>query len=91
MSMDPAVPTRANGWTRQAVPGWLGLAATVIVAAAGLRVSGLGVIDAAGFALALAWAIAGLVAARSADRNAAWRLQPFARAGTAGSILIVPR
>ncbi|HEU5387516.1 MAG TPA: histidine kinase [Streptosporangiaceae bacterium] len=84
MSMDPAVPTRANGWTRQAAPGWLGLAATVIVAAAGLRVSGLGVIDAAGFALALAWAIAGLIAARSADRTAAWLIALGALAGTVG-------
>src|SRR6185437_8189323 len=88
MSMDPAVPARANGWTRQAAPGWLGLAATVIVAAAGLRVSGLGVIDAAGFALALAWAIAGLIvarsAARSADRTAAWLIALGALAGTVG-------
>ena len=84
MSMDPAVPTRANGWTRQAAPGWLGLAATVIVAAAGLRVSGLGVIDAAGFALALAWAIAGLVTARSADFAVAWLIALGALVGTVG-------
>ena len=70
VSMDPAVPTRANGWTRQVAPGLFGLVATVAVAAAGLRVSGLGVIDAAGFALAIAWAIAGLVTARSGDHTA---------------------
>jgi signal transduction histidine kinase len=73
--MDPAVPARAAGrghtWTRQVVPGLLAPVATVVVAAAGLRVSGLGAIDACGFALAIAWAIAGLVTARSADRTAA--------------------
>jgi signal transduction histidine kinase len=73
--MDPAVPTRAgsrgHSWTRQAVPAFLAPVATAVIAAAGLRVSGLGVIDAFGFALAIAWAIAGLVTARSADRTAA--------------------
>jgi signal transduction histidine kinase len=84
MSMDPAVPARANGWSRQAAPGLLGLVATVAVAAAGLRISGLGVIDATGFALALAWAIAGLVTARSADRTAAWLMALGALVGTVG-------
>jgi signal transduction histidine kinase len=73
--MDPAVPTRAgsrgHSWTRQAVPAFLAPVATAVIAAAGLRMSGLGVIDAFGFALAIAWAIAGLVTARSADRTAA--------------------
>jgi signal transduction histidine kinase len=73
--MDPAVPTRAgsrgHSWTRQAVPAFLAPVATAVIAAAGLRVSGLGVIDAFGFALAIAWAIAGLVTARSADRTTA--------------------
>jgi signal transduction histidine kinase len=82
--MDPAVPTRANGWSRQAVPGLLGPVATVAVAAAGLRVSGLDVIDATGFALAIAWAIAGLVTARSADRTAAWLIALGALTGTVG-------
>jgi signal transduction histidine kinase len=82
--MDPAVPTRANGWSRQAAPGLFGLVATVAVAAAGLRVSGLGVIDAAGFALAIAWAIAGLVTARSGDHTAAWLIALGALVGTIG-------
>ena len=38
------------------MPGLLGLVATVAVAAAGLRVPGLGVFAAIGFALAIAWA-----------------------------------
>jgi signal transduction histidine kinase len=82
--MDPAVPARANGWSRQVVPGLLGPVATVAVAAAGLRVSGLDVIDATGFALAIAWAIAGLVTARSADRTAAWLIALGALTGTVG-------
>src|ERR1700760_2761946 len=73
--MDPAVPTRAgsrgHSWTRQVVPAFVAPVATAVIAAAGLRVSGLGVIDAFGFALAIAWAIAGLITARSADRTAA--------------------
>ena len=40
------------------------------VAAAGLRVSDLGVIDAIGFALVIVWAVAGAVLARAADRTA---------------------
>src|SRR3954469_10656748 len=86
--MDPAVPTRAgsrgHSWTRQAVPVLLGPAATAVVAAAGLRVPGLGVIDAFGFALAIAWATAGLVVARSADRTAAPLIGLGALAGTVG-------
>ncbi len=86
--MDPAVPTRAgsqgHSWTRQVVPGLLTPVATVIIAAAGLRVSGLGVIDAFGFAAAIAWAIAGLVTARSADRTAAPLIGLGALAGTVG-------
>ena len=83
--MDPAVPTqaqgRAQGWTRQLVPGWLAPAATVAVAAIGLRVSGLGMIDAIGFALAIAWALAAAVIARAADRTAAWLIALGALAG----------
>jgi signal transduction histidine kinase len=41
------------------------------VAAAGLQVSGLDVFAAIGFALAIAWALAGTVLARSADRTTA--------------------
>ena len=69
--MEPAVTARAHGWTRQAVPELLGLTATVVVAAAGLQVSGLDVFAAIGFALAIAWALAGAVLARSADRTTA--------------------
>ena len=83
--MDPAVPTqaqgRAQGWTRQLVPGWLAPAATVAVAAIGLRVPGLGMIDAIGFALAIAWALAAAVIARAADRTAAWLIALGALAG----------
>src|ERR1700754_4190376 len=86
--MDPAVPTRAgsrgHSWTRQVVPGLLVPVATAVVAAAGLRGSGLGVIDAFGFALAIAWAIAGLVIARSADRTAAPLIGLGALAGAVG-------
>ena len=63
--MDPAVTARP------ALPGLLAPAATVAVAAIGLRVSGLGVVDAVGFALAIAWAAAGLAVARTADRAVA--------------------
>ena len=69
--MEPAVTARAHAWTRQAVPELLGLVATVVVAAAGLQVSGLDVFAAIGFALAIAWALAGTVLARSADRTTA--------------------
>jgi len=82
--MDPAVPARANGWSRRFVPGLLGPVATVVVAAAGLWVSGLGVIDAVGFALALTWAVAGLVTAASGDRTAAWLIALGAVTGTIG-------
>ena len=68
--MDTAVT--AWGPARRLVPGLLAPAATVVVAAAGLRVSGLGVIDAIGFALVIAWAIAATVLARAADRTAYW-------------------
>ena len=68
--MDPAVTARP----RQVLPGLLAPAATVAVAAIGLRVSGLGVVDAVGFALAIAWAAAGLVVARTADRAVAWQI-----------------
>src|SRR4051812_43333395 len=73
-----------HGGPRQAVPGLLVPAATAVVAAAGLRVPGLGVIDAFGFALAIAWATAGLVVARSADRTAAPLIGLGALAGTVG-------
>ena len=68
--MDTAVT--ASGPARRLVPGLLAPVATVVVAAAGLRVSGLGVIDAIGFALVIAWAIAAAVLARAADRTAYW-------------------
>ena len=68
--MDPAITARP----RQFLPGLLAPAATVAVAAIGLRVSGLGVVDAVGFALAIAWAAAGLVVARTADRAVAWQI-----------------
>ena len=68
--MAPAITARP----RQFLPGLLAPAATVAVAAIGLRVSGLGVVDAVGFALAIAWAAAGLVAARTADRAVAWQI-----------------
>ncbi|MGH3172752.1 MAG: hypothetical protein ACRDPF_02635, partial [Streptosporangiaceae bacterium] len=64
--MDSAV----TAGTRQVLPGLAAAVATVAVAAAGLRVSGLGVIDAIGYALVIAWAIAGIVLARAADRTA---------------------
>jgi signal transduction histidine kinase len=85
--MDPAVPTqaqgRAQGWTRQLVPGWLAPAATVAVAAIGLRIPGLGAIDAIGFALAIAFALAAAVTARAADRTGAWLIALGALAGAA--------
>ena len=68
--MAPAVTVRPG----QFLPGLLAPVATVAVAAIGLRVSGLGVVDAVGFALAIAWAAAGLVAARTADRAVAWQI-----------------
>ncbi len=79
--MHPAVTARAPGWTRQVVSGLLGLVATVVVAAVGLRVSGLTVFAAIGFALAVAWAVAGTVLARSADRTAAGLMTGGALAG----------
>jgi signal transduction histidine kinase len=66
--MDPAVTVRP------ALPGLLAPVATVAVAAIGLRVSGLGVVDAVGFALTIAWAAAGLAVARTADRAVAWQI-----------------
>ena len=71
MTVEPAVTARAHGSARLVVPGFLGLVATVAVAAAGLRIPGLGVFAAIGFALAIAWALAGMVLARSADRTTA--------------------
>ncbi len=79
--MHPAVTARAPGWTRQVVSGLLGLVATVAVAAVGLRISGLTVFAAIGFALAVAWAVAGMVLARSADRTAAGLMTGGALAG----------
>ena len=64
--------TAVTAGGRQVLPGLGAAVATVAVAAAGLRVSGLGVIDAIGFALVIAWAIAGVVLARAADRTAYW-------------------
>ena len=75
--MAPAVTVRPG----QFLPGLLAPVATVAVAAIGLRVSGLGVVDAVGFALAIAWAAAGLVAARTADRAVAWQIALGALSG----------
>jgi signal transduction histidine kinase len=77
--MDTAVT--AAGTARRLVPGLLAPVATVVVAAAGLRVPGLGVIDAIGFALVIAWAIAATVLARAADRTAYWLIALGALAG----------
>ena len=77
--MDTAVT--AWGPARRLVPGLLTPAATAAVAAAGLRVSGLGVLDAIGFALVIAWAIAAAVLARAADRTAHWLIALGALAG----------
>ena len=66
--MDPAVTVRPG------LPGLLAPVATVAVAAIGLRVSGLGPVDAVGFALTIAWAAAGLAVARTADRAVAWQI-----------------
>jgi signal transduction histidine kinase len=79
MTMDTAVT--AWGPARRLVPGLLAPVATVVVAVAGLRVSGLGVIDAIGFALVIAWAIAAAVLARAADRTAYWLIALGALAG----------
>jgi signal transduction histidine kinase len=77
--MDRAVTARPA--SRTLLPGLLAPAATVAVAVAGLRVSGLEVIDAIGFALVIAWAIAATVVARSADRTAYWLIALGALAG----------
>ena len=66
--MDPAVTVRPG------LPGLLAPVATLAVAAIGLRVSGLGVVDTVGFALTIAWAAAGLAVARTADRAVAWQI-----------------
>ena len=63
--MDTAVT--AEGPARQLLPVLAAAVATVAVAVAGLRVSGLGVIDAIGYALVITWALAGTVVARAAD------------------------
>jgi signal transduction histidine kinase len=75
--------TAVTAWVpaRRLLPGLLAPVATVAVAAAGLRVSGLGVIEAIGFALAIAWAIAATVLARAADRTAYWLIALGALAG----------
>ena len=76
LTMDPVVTAQAHG--RNAAParcpGCCVPAATVAVAAIGLRVPGLGAVDAVGFALAIAWALAGSwsAAPRPADRTAYW-------------------
>jgi signal transduction histidine kinase len=66
---------------RQGLPGLFAPVATVAVAAIGLQVSGVGVVDAVGFALAIAWAAAGLVAARTEDRAVAWQIELGALTG----------
>jgi len=73
--MDPAVTVRRG------LPGLLAPAATVAVAAIGLPVSGLGVVDAVGFALAIAWAAAGLAVARTAEPAVAWQIELGALTG----------
>jgi signal transduction histidine kinase len=73
--MDPAVTVRPG------LPGLLAPVATLAVAAIGLRVSGLGVVDAVGFALTIAWAAAGLAVARTADRAVAWQIAVGALTG----------
>src|SRR6185437_11193278 len=65
LTMDTAVT--AQGPARQLLPVLVAAVATVAVAVAGLRVSGLGVIDAIGYALVIIWALAGTVVARAAD------------------------
>ena len=67
--MDPVVTARAHGrnGARQLGPRLLAPAATVAVVAIGLRVPGLGAVDAVAFGLAIAWALAGVVAARAAE------------------------
>src|ERR1700723_2789016 len=81
----PAAPARPPGLTRRLGPGLLAPAATVAVAVTGLRLSGLGTADAIGFALAIAWALAGLVIARKASvtdaRPAAWLIALCALTG----------
>jgi signal transduction histidine kinase len=77
--MDTAVT--AGGSARRLLPGLLAPAATVAVAAAGLRIPGLGVVDAIGFALVIAWAIAAAILARAADHTAYWLMALGALAG----------
>jgi signal transduction histidine kinase len=81
--MDPLVAAQAHG--RNAAsrlgPRLLPPAAIVVVAAIGLRVPGLGAVDAVAFALAIAWALAGLaevvgtVTARTAEHTAYWLIE----------------
>ena len=72
--MDPVVTARAPGRNsaRHLAPRLLAPAATVAVAAAGLRVAagGLPAAVAVAFALTIAWAAAGVVAARAAEPTA---------------------
>ena len=78
--MDTAVT--AEGPARQLLPVLAAAVATVAVTVAGLRVSGLGVIDAIGYALVIIWALAGTVVARAADgaahRGVYWLIMPTA-------------
>jgi signal transduction histidine kinase len=81
--MDPLVAAQAHG--RNAAfrlgPRLLPPAAIVAVAAIGLRVPGLGAVDAVAFALTIAWALAGLaevvgtVTARTAEHTAYWLIE----------------
>jgi signal transduction histidine kinase len=81
--MDPLVAAQAHG--RNAAfrlgPRLLPPAAIVAVAAIGLRVPGLGAVEAVAFALTIAWALAGLaevvgtVTARTAERTAYWLIE----------------
>jgi signal transduction histidine kinase len=74
--MDPVVTARAPGRNsaRQLAPWLLAAAATVAIAAAGLRApaGGLPAAVAVAFALTIAWAAAGVVAARAAEPTAHW-------------------
>ena len=81
--MDPVVAAPAHG-TNAALrlgPRLLLPAATVAVAAIGLRVPGLGAVDAVAFALTIAWALAGLaevvgtVTTRTAEHTTYWLIE----------------
>ena len=79
-------PARHAAW--RLASGVLVPAATVVIAAAGLRVqlpSGLPAVEVVGFALTLAWALAAAVAARDPDQAAQW---PVAAGALAGAVAL---